>query len=266
MIGNFHIHTTFCDGKNTPEEIVQAALAKGFSAIGFSGHGLTPFDLRYCMKDTAAYIAEIQRLKSVYRQKIEIYLGIEEDALAPVDRSPFEYIIGSSHYFLLNGIYYPIDSNEQYFNACVNAFGGDILRLAETYFSSLCEYLHRRKPEIVGHFDVITKFDDVTPRFSCNREYRALACRYAENAAQSGCVFELNTGPVWRGYRHSPLPCEDVLHTLKKAGADIIISSDSHSIETLDYHIDEMRAYLRSIGFTHTVTLHGGDFIKIPLK
>ena len=35
---NYHMHTTFCDGKNTPEEMVQEALARGFTTIGFSSH------------------------------------------------------------------------------------------------------------------------------------------------------------------------------------------------------------------------------------
>lgn len=42
MLANFHTHSTFCDGKNTPEEIVLAALEKGFVSIGFSSHGYTP--------------------------------------------------------------------------------------------------------------------------------------------------------------------------------------------------------------------------------
>ena len=63
MLANYHTHTSFCDGKNTPEEIVLYAIEKGFTSIGFSGHGYTPFDLRYCMKDTEGYIKEISRLK-----------------------------------------------------------------------------------------------------------------------------------------------------------------------------------------------------------
>ena len=64
MLANFHTHSTFCDGKNTPEEIVLAALEKGFVSIGFSSHGYTPYDLRYCMKDTDGYIADIKRFIS----------------------------------------------------------------------------------------------------------------------------------------------------------------------------------------------------------
>ena len=76
MLSNLHTHSTFCDGRNTPEEIVLAALEKGFSSIGFSGHAYTPFDLRYCMKNTEGYIREIWRLKEKYGKDIQIYLGI----------------------------------------------------------------------------------------------------------------------------------------------------------------------------------------------
>ena len=32
---DFHVHTTFCDGKNTAEEMVLAAIEAGFSVMGF---------------------------------------------------------------------------------------------------------------------------------------------------------------------------------------------------------------------------------------
>ena len=35
---NYHTHTTFCDGKSTPEEIVLEAIRLGMDTIGFSGH------------------------------------------------------------------------------------------------------------------------------------------------------------------------------------------------------------------------------------
>ena len=53
MLSNLHTHSTFCDGVNTPEEIVKSAVERGFSSVGFSGHGYTDFDLCYCMKNPA---------------------------------------------------------------------------------------------------------------------------------------------------------------------------------------------------------------------
>ena len=80
MLSNLHTHTTYCDGKSTAEETVRFAIDAGFKSLGFSGHGYTPSDLRYCMKDVDGYIAEITALKEKYRDKIEIYLGTEEDS------------------------------------------------------------------------------------------------------------------------------------------------------------------------------------------
>jgi HisJ family histidinol phosphate phosphatase len=172
ITANYHTHTTFCDGKNTPEEVVLSAIEKEFSAIGFSSHGYTDFDLRYCMKDTAGYIAEINRLKVKYKDKIQIYLGLEEDAFCHANRESFDYIIGSSHYFLVDGKYYPIDSSYDYFKKCLELFGYDVMKMTHSYYIAFCDYITKRKPDIVGHFDLITKFDELdTSLFLENREY-----------------------------------------------------------------------------------------------
>ena len=215
-LSNLHTHSTFCDGKNTPEEIVLAAIDKGFASIGFSGHGYTPFDLRYCMKDTEGYIADIERLKVKYDGKITVLLGIEEDAFAPVDRKRFDYIIGSSHYYCIDGKYYPIDSSYDYFKKCLEAFEYDVVRMAEVYYGSFYEYIKERKPDIIGHFDLITKFDELDRSlFLENAQYRAVAESFALKAVDSGCLFEVNTGAITRGLRSTPYPSEHLLHVLK---------------------------------------------------
>ena len=39
MSMDIHTHTKWCDGKNSAEEMVRAALALGLECLGFSGHG-----------------------------------------------------------------------------------------------------------------------------------------------------------------------------------------------------------------------------------
>ena len=41
---SYHTHTTFCDGKDSPEELVLEAIRLGCPEIGFSGHAHTAFD------------------------------------------------------------------------------------------------------------------------------------------------------------------------------------------------------------------------------
>ncbi len=263
MIANFHTHTVFCDGTNTPEEIVLSAMGKGFSAIGFSGHGYTDFDLTYCIKDCDGYIKEINRLKEKYKKEIQVYLGIEEDSFSLVDRSKFDYIIGSSHYFHINNQYYPIDSDYDYFQRCLAVFDYDVIRFSETYYRCFCEYIHFRKPDIIGHFDLITKFDEMhSSLFLHNDAYNRMAETYIIEAAKSGSIFEINTGAVSRGLRTTAYPNENLLYVLKKLNAGLILSSDSHNIDTLNFGFDETKTFLRDIGFTHLFTIDNGEFVK----
>lgn len=256
MLTNFHTHTRFCDGKNTPEEMVLTALEKGFSALGFSGHGYTPFDLRYCLKDTPAYIAEVNRLKEAYRGQIEIFLGIEEDALSPAGNGPFAYRIGSCHYLLVEGEYHPLDSSRDHLLRCLSRFGGDPAALAECYFDTFCGYIRRHRPEIIGHFDLITKFDEAdAPIFSDSVAYRRIAVRAAEEIARSGGLIEVNTGAMARGLRTSPYPAAEILHIVRQADAPLILSSDCHDAKNLDFGFAEARSRLRELGFRRLFTL-----------
>ena len=263
MISNYHTHTTFCDGKNTPEEIVLYALEIGCSSIGFSGHGYTPFDLRYCMQNTQGYISEITRLKEKYGEKIDIYCGVEEDAFSYVSRESFDYIIGSSHYFNINDNYYPIDSNYDYFKKCLEVFNYDVIKMSEAYYKTFVDYIKNINPDIVGHFDVITKFDEIDmQRFLNNSEYLCIAEKYIKIAAQSDVIFEVNTGAMSRGIRKTPYLGANLLHTLKNQGGKVILSSDCHSVEMLNYCFDEMEYFLRDVGFNCVYELDKGKFRK----
>lgn len=263
MVANYHTHTSFCDGKNTPEEIVLYAIEKGCSSMGFSGHGYTPFDVRYCMKDTAGYLTELARLKKKYGDKIELYCGAEEDAFSYVERKNFDYIIGSSHYFYVGGKYYPIDSNYDYFKQCLEVFDQNVIKLAETYYSTFVRYILKRKPDIIGHFDVITKFDEIdTQRFLNNPDYWNIAEKYITIAAEADVIFEVNTGAMSRGIRKTPYLGERLLYILKEKGSKVMLSSDSHSIDTFHFSFDEMEVLLREVGFDGVYELSRGAWKK----
>ncbi len=263
---SYHIHSTFSDGKNTPEEIVLAAIKDGYYAIGFSDHGYTGYDLRYCMKDQEEYIREINRLKEKYASKIQVYLGVEEDAFSPVNRQLFDYIIGSCHYAYKNGCYYAIDSNYDCFNKCLAVFDNDYLAFAESYYDSFYNYIKARKPDIIGHFDLITKFDEIGERlFLDNPKYNKISEKYLSKLLLSGCIFEVNTGAIARGLRTTVYPYENLLYILRKNEAPIILSSDSHSIDTLNFAFDDTKTHLKDIGFKKLKALYNNEFIDLDI-
>ena len=78
---NMHTHSVYCDGKDRPEEMIQTALEKGFTILGFSGHGFSPYDTASMSAEhTRSYIDEINALKQKYQDRITIFLGIEQDS------------------------------------------------------------------------------------------------------------------------------------------------------------------------------------------
>lgn len=263
---NFHTHTTFSDGKNTPEEVLQTALSFGFLSIGFSDHGFTPYDTRYCMKDEDGYVAEIHRLKEKYKGKIEVYLGVEEDSRAQVDRSKFDYIIGSCHYITAGDRTLVLDSNYDYFSKCLAACGGDELALAKAYYEPFVQYILQRRPDVIGHFDLLTKFDEKEKdRFLSSETYWRLAQFYTQEALRAGSIFEVNTGLITRGYRTMPCPHEKLLSIIKTGGGKVTLSSDSHAAETLEKNFEQAKQILQDVGFDSVYALSGGKWIKIRL-
>lgn len=263
---SYHIHSTFSDGKNSPEEIVLAAIEKGFIAIGFSDHGYTAYDLRYCMKDQTGYIHEINRLKEKYKDQIQIYIGVEEDAFNPLNRHAFDYIIGSCHYGFHRNKYYPIDSNYDYFKACLEAFDHDHLAFAASYYTNFCEYIRLRKPDIIGHFDLITKFDEIgEPLFLGDPDYHKIAEKYTKEALKYGSIFEINSGAIARGLRTTVYPFENLLHILRINSVPIILSSDSHCVDTLDFGFEDAKKYLKDIGFDKITVLVNNAFKQFKI-
>ncbi|MBR0248072.1 MAG: PHP domain-containing protein, partial [Synergistaceae bacterium] len=63
-LADFHVHTCYCDGKDSPGDIVKEAIRRGMKRLGFSGHSYTAFDTEYCMslEGTQSYMAEIDSL------------------------------------------------------------------------------------------------------------------------------------------------------------------------------------------------------------
>lgn len=266
FLSNFHTHTMFCDGESTVDEIVKSAIEKGFSAIGFSGHGYTDFDLSYCMKDLGEYKRQVNAAKETYKKDIEVYLGLEEDAYYPANRAEYDYIIGSLHYVKKDEIYCPVDSNYEKFLKALEMFQNSPIKMAENYYDKFVGYILERRPDIVGHFDLLTKLDEqYGPYFMGNTEYEKLAEQALREALKSDCIFEINTGAISRGYRKTPYPAVNLLRVMQKENAKIILSADSHHKDTIDCAFDETRALLKDIGFTHTYTLYHNEFIKTEL-
>lgn len=248
----FHNHTTFCDGKSTAEEMVRTAIAAGCPSIGFSGHSYTWFDESYCMSraGTEQYKAEILRLREQYAGQIRILLGIEQDFWSEEPTDGYDFVIGSVHYVKKDGQFLPVDNSREELLAGVNAhYGGDILAFCEDYYRQVAQVMERTGCTFVGHFDLVTKFNEGGQLFS---ETDPRYVRAAEAALEALCsqeaVFEINTGAMARGYRAAPYPGRAILERIRDLGGRVILSADCHDAEKLLYGLPEAAALAAEVG------------------
>lgn len=259
IYSDLHMHTTFCDGKNTPEEMVVSAIEKGVKTLGFSTHSYTPFDSGYCIKDIDGYKMEINRLKCKYKDDINILLGIEADYYSDVSYDDFDYVIGSVHYVLKNGEYIPVDNTAEILTtACEKHYGGNIYGFIKDYYSLVGEINERINPDIIGHIDLVTKFNENEAMFAENDEYLAYACEAVDKLLKKqNTVFEMNTGAISRKKRTTPYPSIFVLSHIIENGGKITLSSDSHSKDFIGFRFDECIDILRNNNATEITVWNG---------
>lgn len=263
MLSNFHTHTVFCDGKDTPEELVLYAIEQGCAELGFSGHSFVDFDKGCCMspKDTEQYKKEIVALREKYADKINILLGIEQDFFSGKRAEGFDYVIGSVHYILKDGEYLFVDlSRERQIEDVKKHYGGDFYAYIEDYYRVVGELYEKTGCNIIGHFDLVTKFNENGDLFDIRHPRYVRAAQEAiEKLSSAPVVFEVNTGAIPRGYRKTSYPEASLLEKIAESGKPLLLSSDCHAKENLLFGLAAEKEKLERAGYS--VCLSSKDFL-----
>ena len=265
MLQNLHTHCTYCDGKDTPTEMVEAAIALGFDSLGFSSHANSTSSLGSIMSSPDAYHKEINELKKKYAGKIKIYLGTELDRYSEgcLEDFKYDYLIGSTHSTKVGDEFIFYDMGLDIAKDAINrVLGGDSERYFKLYYETVAEMPDHIPMDIVGHFDLLTKycekeilFDEQSPL------YRSCALE-ALHAVREKCeIFEVNTGAIGRGYRTTPYPAPFILDEMKRIDCKLILSSDCHNKNWLNCNFDITKEYIRSHGFTELYYLTDKGFV-----
>ena len=244
MHRNYHTHSSFCDGSATPEQMVVAAIEKGFSELGFSSHS----DM---VKDLAAYKAEVRRLAEKYRGRIRILCGIEAEYDTGFERGDLDYVIGSTHYLVApDGFRFAFDHTPKILEDGIrDHFRGDSAAFVRAYFAQEREMIEGYDCDIVGHVDLVRKFNAKHPYFDETAPwYREELVRTADAIAASGKIVEVNTGAISRGWMDDAYPSAEMRALLRERGVRFILSSDSHAPDTLDCAFDRFAAAESYVG------------------
>ena len=266
---NLHTHTLYDDGRNTPEEMALAALAAGLTGLGFSGHSVLPYDNDWAMTEDsqAAYLADVERTRRRFDRRLEIFLGLEWDMLSPPPRG-FDYVIGSVHHLDAAAPGLTVDESPEATRAAIREhFDSDAAALAQAYFAQVGELAALPFVDIVGHFDLLTKFDEKAGIFDeADPRFREAAMAALERLCRADKIFEVNTGAISRGWRTGPYPSRFLLRELKARNARVLVTGDSHSADAVAFAFSQTEALLAQLGFREIWELTPGGFRPAPLE
>lgn len=267
---NLHIHTTYADGKDTPEEMILEAIARGFDSIGFSEHSymyFSDYPLQMTIADSLRYKAEIAALKEKYADKIRIFCGMEFEMYSQVPQDGYDYLIGSLHYLDFDSKILGFDRSQQAVADYIrDNFGGDGMAFAKAYYRTLCKLPAYGSFDILGHFDLVTKNNEKGHFFDTTSKEYIQAGMEAIHALKGKIpLFEVNTGAISRGYRTAPYPQMAFLQEFRNCGFGAVITSDCHDKNYIDCFYDEAAALLAQAGFTTKWILTEEGFREVAL-
>lgn len=268
-LSTMHSHTTYCDGANSPAEMAEAAYKLGFVSFGFSGHSHLPYKAGYEMKmeKEAEYRKDVMALKKEYEGKMEVLLGLELDADTPNPDFKYDYLISSVHQLHVGDNWYAVDHSKAHFDECLEAFGS-IENMLKEFYSVTAIAALRDNIYIVGHIDLVGKFNETNEYFNPNDEwYLKLVYDAIDTILEKrpNIVFEVNTGAISRGYRTTPYPDIPVLKYLAKRGARLMLNSDTHAADTIDYAYDLALDCCKNAGVKKLYRLRKNGFEEIEI-
>lgn len=265
---NFHTHSIYCDGKDAPSQMAQQAFSLGFFALGFSGHSDPAFsDCGMTRDKEMRYREDVDALKKQYDGRMEIYCGVERDILAGPRPAEYDYAIGSVHWIKKDGRHLSVDwTKEIALSNIRDHFGGDPYAYAEAYYALVAQVKEKTKCDIVGHFDLLTKFDEGTAILDNDHpRYRAAVALALDALCAPGAIFEINTGAMAKGYRKTPYPALWILKELQKRRCAVMINSDCHDRQKLAFGFDLARELALEAGFSGQIVIKNGAFQEIAL-
>lgn len=123
---NYHSHTTRCmHARGSDEDYAKAALAAGYSHLGFSDHSPWPYKngyrsgMRMDLTELPAYLASVSALKARYAGQMALYAGLEAEYY-PEYQAWLQELKAESLDFLILGSHFDRPGEDLYFGSVIN--------------------------------------------------------------------------------------------------------------------------------------------------
>ena len=253
----------FCrHAKDELQAVIERAIEAGFTHYGLSEHcpryRREDLYVEEADLDTEALVATFGRyvqhafaLRERYADRIQILVGFETERLPPEgwaacmqqirQSAPFEYIVGSVHD--VDGRY--VDYTPELTASIADDLGGrEALHIR--YFDAVTDLVETLQPEVVGHLDLVRKFDGPSASFS-PRVFKHIE-RALEAVRACGGVLDVNCGAHRRGL--SPVyPLPEILQRAQAMGVGVTLGDDSHGTTSVGVGLDACLQAIADAGY-----------------
>ena len=265
---DLHTHHYRCGhAEGTIRDYIEAAIDKGLQVIGISDH--SPYfasdseqpwpGIAMAKSEFARYVAEVEKLKEEYKEKIEVLLGVESDFFpehaelyrSVYDRYPFDYIIGSVHQSDGLSIF-----NKKRF---VGLDEAEKVRQKEMYYDLIEQSAKSGMFQVLGHIDAMKGF---YPAFS---DIRTDAVeRTLKTIGECGVAIEINTSGKTKACG-GWYPSDDILEMALHYGVAVTFGSDAHIPDRVGDEFELVRKRLKEIGFKEWVFFRQKKRVSVAL-
>lgn len=257
-----HLHSNYSgDCKIPMDEMIEKGIEQGLNIMCFTEH----LDLDYIYENpeeegmfelnTDAYLYDLLRSKSKYKDKIQILFGLELGLQPHIMRQlairakthEFDFIIGSTHLCHRKDPYLP-----SFFD------GRSEEEAHKEYFEAVLENIKKISNfDVCGHLDYVLRYGPTANDSFSYSKYADVLDEILKQLVEKEKGLEYNTGGFYKGLRGED-PYIDILKRYKELGGEIItVGSDAHEPKYIGYNFDKAAETLKSCGFKYHAIYEG---------
>ena len=245
---DYHIHTSFNDGANTLDQMIEACIEKGMDEVGITDHfgifpetGLGSFKI---FIELDQYFDAIKEAKEKYKDRIKIKGTLELDTYEEnldemtdlLNSYHPDYILGGIHE--LNGIGY----------TKLSSFWDITDYDYENYLETLIRIVRRNKIDLLAHYNDYKLFYRTSDESRFYDYYKELA----KALRDTNTATEFNTSVVCAGFRIDPNLV--FWKECGKLGVPVILCSDAHDKKDICSNFAFCKEILLKAGVKTTCT------------
>ena len=273
-----HTHSTNSpDGHSSPEEMLNTAMEKGFSAYALTDHcevnrwfSIEHYGAEPNEYDTYDFGADFEKsmrhntaLKEKYNGKINFLCGIELGQ-APFDFGLSEAIVSDRRLDFVIGSIHQIKAKDDF--AFLDYSNNDIDKLLTDYYDDMYSLCKWNKFDILGHITYPLRYIEGDNGIKVDMsEYEEIIRLCFKTLIENGKGIEINTSGLRQAYGQT-FPNLYWVKMFREMGGEILsLGSDAHKAEDLGKGIEDGAKIALEAGFTHLCYFkeRKPNFIKI---